>query len=343
MMPARFPKDFAWRAGVACLAVACAVGAAPPPPLTPGAVASLIEELGDEDFARRQEASRHLRAQAARDLGAFEQRQCRPDGGQAVPALRRAVLHTDPEVRRRVRDILLPVESAWAKLHFKRRGIDLTVPTTVSSEPGVGVHFREWAACDADLEVVSGLPHVTSLSFSRGECVTDGGIAFLKRLSELRRLDIAAPLTDAGLAHLGERPRLEYLSLSGPSGTGGRLPLEVTGTGFRRFKSRDSLRELSLYHLRNRWTDEGVAQIARFRNLEGLSLASEHLTDRSLQMIAGLSKLKGLILESPHLTDAGLRQLKRLQELKVVQVTGQRISRKAVADLESALPRLRKP
>src|SRR5262249_27750700 len=63
-----------------------ALGVAPPPrPLAPEVMTRLIEQLGDRDYRLREQAERDLRSQ----------------GMAALPHLRKALSHRDPEVRRR--------------------------------------------------------------------------------------------------------------------------------------------------------------------------------------------------------------------------------------------------
>jgi hypothetical protein len=70
-------------------------GKVAPAPATP-ALERLIELLGDSDFRKRDEATRLLEA----------------EGIKAVPALKKALTHTDAEVRRRARDLVPQLELA---------------------------------------------------------------------------------------------------------------------------------------------------------------------------------------------------------------------------------------
>jgi hypothetical protein len=98
-------------AAVLILGVALGAGgqappaSSPPTPLPQGergekapspAVQALIEQLGDPDFRKRDEAARRLEA----------------EGVSVVPALRRALGHADPEVRRRARELVPVIETA---------------------------------------------------------------------------------------------------------------------------------------------------------------------------------------------------------------------------------------
>ncbi len=84
-------------AAVLVLAVALPAGAqAPPAPPPSPAVRVLIEQLGDADFRKRDEAARRLEA----------------EGVAVVPALREALGHADAEVRRRARELIPAIEIA---------------------------------------------------------------------------------------------------------------------------------------------------------------------------------------------------------------------------------------
>jgi hypothetical protein len=92
-------------AGLVCLALAAVVTAetppekAPPPPPAPTAgglsVEQLIEQLGDEDFRKRDAAVQLLQEQ----------------GVQVLPALRKVLGHPDPEVRKRVAELIPLIET----------------------------------------------------------------------------------------------------------------------------------------------------------------------------------------------------------------------------------------
>jgi hypothetical protein len=83
-------------AAVLGLSVAARAADGPPAPAPSPAVRALIEQLGDADFRKRDEAVRRLEA----------------EGTAAVPALRKALGHPDPEVRRRARELVPAIETA---------------------------------------------------------------------------------------------------------------------------------------------------------------------------------------------------------------------------------------
>ena len=79
------------------LATATALAVAPPPrPLGTPEVQRLIEQLGDRDYRARERAERQLEA----------------EGQSALPLLRKALGHRDPEVRKRVMRLVPGMEHA---------------------------------------------------------------------------------------------------------------------------------------------------------------------------------------------------------------------------------------
>jgi len=78
------------------LAVASQAEAPPAKPTPDLAVEQLVQQLGDNDYRKRDEASRALQIAGAR----------------ALPALRIALNHTDAEIRRRANELIPAVEAA---------------------------------------------------------------------------------------------------------------------------------------------------------------------------------------------------------------------------------------
>ena len=80
-----------------CLVVAHLFAVAPPPrPLPPSEVEKLVQQMGDRNYALRDQAERKLRA----------------EGLAALPFLRKAIGHQDPEIRRRALRMVPGLEHA---------------------------------------------------------------------------------------------------------------------------------------------------------------------------------------------------------------------------------------
>lgn len=93
---------------------------------------------------------------------------------------------------------------------------------------------------DASLELLGALPNLEELTL-RGHHISDAGLASLKGLSRLKRLDVGfskGPITDKGLVHLKGMKSLELLDV--------RFS-RVTAEGLEQLRGLPKLRELSLY------------------------------------------------------------------------------------------------
>jgi hypothetical protein len=122
-------------ATLVCLGLSWPVGAQTPTAAKTdnAAYAGLIEQLGDADYRKRDEAEIKLRG----------------EGVKALPALRLAVNHTDPEVRRRAQELVPALETAAllaprrVTLHVNNRPIRAVFD---SIEKQTGYKIDSWGA-----------------------------------------------------------------------------------------------------------------------------------------------------------------------------------------------------
>jgi hypothetical protein len=119
-------------------------GAEPSPrPLPVVAVEKLVEQLGSSDFQARQAATDALEAR----------------GSEALPALRKAEKHADPEIRRRVAELIPALEKAVAlmpkrvSLHLTNRSLQDAV-AEIAKQTGYKLHLHQ-AGGDRDKHVYS--------------------------------------------------------------------------------------------------------------------------------------------------------------------------------------------
>ena len=160
-----------------------------------------------------------------------------------------------------------------------------------------------------------------------GPKVTDADLARLRGLSELHTLELheASEVTDVGLAHLANSPKLEFLVV-----TKGK----VTGTGLIHTKN---LNQLVLG-----WcpvTDEGLKRVGELPRLQGLSLNYSAVTDAHLAHLKGLTELYRLELGSTQVTDAGLEHLAGLAKLTSLIVShNPKVTEAGVQKLAKTLP-----
>ncbi len=163
----------------------------------------------------------------------------------------------------------------------------------------VGVELRGDQATDANLALLSRCPDVRTIVLSPSRpglitdaglqqltkldlhflglgntAITDRGLTLLRHWKHLRRLELPASTTDAGLSHLLELPALEQLRV---------WPAKIS--------------------------NEGLATIGQLACLRFLDLTGSPIDDAGLPRLAGLTSLEVLDLRRTGVTDAGLVHL----------------------------------
>jgi hypothetical protein len=113
-------------------------------------------------------------------------------------------------------------------------------------------------------------------------------------------------VSDAGLQHLKDFPKLSFLALFG-----------------------------------TRVSNSGIQQLDRLTHLSGLSLGGGQMGDAALEHVKKLKGLTFLHLEGPNFTDAGMEQLTGLTNLEWLQLVETGVTEAAVNKLEKALPKLK--
>jgi hypothetical protein len=136
-----------------------------------------------------------------------------------------------------------------------------------------------------------GMDHLVQLGLERlsvsGTPVGDSGVATLAKSPTIEVLGIGGPnLTNAGLAHLIDYPKLVSLTVKSPP----------------------------------QITDEGLEHIARLRQLVGLQLVNVNITDAGLASLDKLAQLEHLDFQAD-ITDAALSHLANLKSLRYLSLT----------------------
>ena len=272
----------------------------------------LIRQLGSDRFDKREEASKALLA-----LG---------DAG--LPALRKAQDDPDPEIRRRV-DQLLRVQKqrraamrAKAWIRFKKLSCSIGSSTRTSDGIIGGIGLTEYVR-DEDLVWLQWIDELEAVQFS-GARITDAGLVHLKKLSRLSILDFeGTKIGDAGLPHLKDLDRLLILGLCGT---------EVSDAGLVELKALKSLVRLDLGY--TRITDAGLAHLKDMKRLSWLDISHTQVSDAGLAKLKGL-KLYSLNLSGTQITDAGLAKLKSLKNLRYLGLSDTKVSDTGLEHLKS--------
>jgi hypothetical protein len=141
---------------------------------------------------------------------------------------------------------------------------------------------------------------IPGLSLLRCDQITDAGLANLKELKGLTRLDLSSTnITDAGLAHLKELKGLTTLNLGGT---------QINGDGLAHLKELKGLTTLGLDD--TRITDAGLAHLKELKGLTKLGLVGTQITDAGLANLKELKGLTELRLGFTQISDAGLKELR---------------------------------
>ncbi len=168
----------------------------------------------------------------------------------------------------------------------------------------------------------------------QGDNVDDEFVENVAKLHWVEKVDLvghsAGDLTPAAMAQLWTLPRLKTLNTRGiaiPRGF-------VTGLA-----GRTGLRNLLLPHAAV--TDDEMAIIGSFTDLEFLQLDGSNVTDQGFAHVANLKKLTMLdmSLTGTKLTDSSVETLAGFQSLKSLNLDRSRISPAGIERLKRALPK----
>ena len=147
---------------------------------------------------------------------------------------------------------------------------------------------------DEALQSMGELWRLQALSVSGS--FSDDGLAHLRRLRQLRHLDVSSPLVaDQGLIYLAELPALESLSLSS---------IRPTERGYRRLAKCSRLSRLVTSA-----TDDDLRGIGRITSLTELYLRRSPVSDKGVQYLTGLTALERLDLSRTRVTDEAMTSI----------------------------------
>jgi hypothetical protein len=158
--------------------------------------------------------------------------------------------------------------------------------------------------------IVDAMRELRITSLNAGGQMTDAALERLGRVDLLTSLNLAGSkrITDAGLRHLRDLPRLERLDLTGCS---------ITDAGLEVLRYLGQLRGFFLYHHPG-VTDTGLANLSFCDQLERVDLMGTNSGDGTIQALAGKSKLRHFKAGN-QVTDDGLALLHKFPVFKAWQ------------------------
>ena len=174
---------------------------------------------------------------------------------------------------------------------------------------------------DKGMEYVSGLTQLENFNAHRMSGITDSGIAYFKNMINLNKLDIgSSKVTDTGLSYLKDIKTINYLT----------LPVQgISDTGLTYLGQLTNLKHLDVSRINyvdpnmdvGYYTDKGVAELAKCKQLEELVIGSIGMTDDGMSHIGKLTNLNFLSLFGcSNVTNKGLAKLTTLKSLQNLNV-----------------------
>ena len=165
---------------------------------------------------------------------------------------------------------------------------------------------------DAGLVPLEGLANLVELHLSKATKVTDAGVAHLRNLPRIEALWLdGTGLTDAGLRHLKDLRTLKELYL-GATG--------VTNAGLTNLADLTQLKRLGIGH--SRVTGAGLIHLRGMSELESLGAEATGVSGEGFMHLSGLTRLRVLILWETKVSDAGLEHLQNLKQLEILALSG---------------------
>ncbi|MBN2590118.1 MAG: hypothetical protein JXA96_09660 [Sedimentisphaerales bacterium] len=174
---------------------------------------------------------------------------------------------------------------------------------------------------DEALKHIAKINNLEALDLNWSENITDDGIAVLAELKSLKKLNISkSKVTDIGLSYLKNLKTLDYLTLP---------PRGISDTGLTYLGQLSNLKHLDVSRVHyvdpkmdvGYYTDKGVAELAKCKLLEELTIGSIGMTDEAMSDIAKLTNLKQLFLFGcSNVTSKGMQKLKTLKSLQNLSI-----------------------
>jgi hypothetical protein len=187
--------------------------------------------------------------------------------------------------------------------------------------------FLHWAAVTAvktgvkfgyndDHQVDSAYWHLGGVPRSSGIPpiqISNEDFSFLRAYTGLEDVFmLSAVMTDAGLAAIGELPKLRTVYCFKP---------RITNRGLAYLRESTNLQRLQLLRA-NDLTDAGLVHLANLTKIEELNLSQAQIAGPGLVHLAGMRRLRSLVLPGTPLTDAGLVHLGRHTSLGELYIGG---------------------
>jgi hypothetical protein len=187
---------------------------------------------------------------------------------------------------------------------------------------------------DDGLNHLPGLSRLANLTINGAPKLSDEGLAFLPGMTGLRSLTLyrCRGVTGVGLADLKGVPSLRKLDL---------FECGLTDDGLAAIATLTTVRDLTLSD--SGLNDERLALLEGLRDLASLEISGRRneITGAGLSHLAGLAKLRTLRLREVRLSDEAVEPLSRMTGLGTLELSGSRISVGGLTRLRKALRKVK--
>jgi hypothetical protein len=297
---------------LALLALTPIAFAEPEAPPSETTLARWVQQLGDDQFTRRESATESL-VKA---------------GPRALPALREGLHKGDAETRERIRGIFPEIEKR-SQAALEALGVSVQRQSDGITRVVACPRDKPTRLRDDDLIHLDAFPGLENVFLDNAK-VTDAGLKLVGRVERIKRLYLSGTtITDDGLAHLKGMQNLESLTLD---------DTPITGSGLAHLKTLTNLSELSL--LRTKLTADGfaagIAGLKELKHLRDLCLMETNLTDAWLAPLAELPAVEILSLGDTRVSNAGLAQVAKMPALRWLDLRRTRIGDAGILHLLAA-------
>lgn len=184
-----------------------------------------------------------------------------------------------------------------------------------------------------DLENLSGLRNLDSVTMRGSAGLTDAGFKYIEDLTSLTEIDFASSpnLSDAGCAYLTKLKNLKVVFLY-------NCPLSDRGLHALRFA--ENMELLCLHN--TQVSEEAIIEfVTSHKKLASMGFDGTAFGNRALAKIASCRRLQKLDVNRTHVTDEGLRHLVGQDSLWWLGIGGTRVSREGLSAAFRGLPKLR--
>ncbi|HEX3655675.1 MAG TPA: SUMF1/EgtB/PvdO family nonheme iron enzyme, partial [Pirellulales bacterium] len=231
---------------------------------------------------------------------------------------------------------------------------EITSADQLPAEPFVvfGIDLSEKkSVTDSDLARTAGLANLVELKL-HGTATGDAGMAYIGQIPRLKLLYLHnTKVTDAGLSELDQLTNLTHLFLTGTRTTDAgfvhlrqltamrHLGLQNTGltdAGMKNLAAMPHLRWLAIS--RTTITDLALKELTRNLEITDVELVRTKISDAGLMQVRSMPMLSGLNLDQTAISDRGLEVLATIPGLKSVHLTGSKVTDDGVQKFRARRP-----